>query len=59
MNDLTKEKVLKLLEGIPVERQIKILKAAKIMALMRADQAKDDSTACERRKQSDGQSGLG
>lgn len=41
MNEITKQKVLKILEGIPVDRQIRIVKAAKIMARMRAGQTKD------------------
>jgi hypothetical protein len=41
MNEITKQRVLKILEGIPVDRQIRILKAAKLMARMRAEPTKD------------------
>ncbi len=41
MNEITKQRVLKILEGLPVDRQIRIVKAAKVMARMRADHSKD------------------
>ncbi|HJV65293.1 MAG TPA: hypothetical protein VJ550_06165 [Geomonas sp.] len=40
MDEITRQKVLKILEGIPVDRQIRIVKAVKVMARMRSGQIK-------------------